>query len=111
MKWMIEATDPLGATEHLEFKAYAPRLPTFNLPANVFADNDGRMLDNTYYWSKKAGKKHPTTLPRPKSPIGRSLTMPSGRFPCGPRCAFSNYLQFRHWRRVFQMSPGRAIMR
>jgi RHS repeat-associated protein len=54
----VEATDPLGGTEHLEFQWHTPSLaatlPGGDVPTGFEAWNDNLDHYNTFYWTKRA---------------------------------------------------------
>lgn len=52
----LEATDPLGDTERVEFRHNAPRIPSneFLLPSGLRVRNGVLNFRNTFYWDKKA---------------------------------------------------------
>lgn len=62
----IEATDPLGGTEHLEFQwetpALAPTAPAGEVPAGFAAWNTNLDHWNTFYWDKRAWALAPGNL-------------------------------------------------
>jgi YD repeat-containing protein len=49
----IEATDPLGATEHLEFRSYDSTVSNIAVPSGLIADASSPCA-NTYYWDARA---------------------------------------------------------
>ncbi len=50
---VIEATDPLGATEHMEFRSY-DTVPAISIPTNMIGDAGLRNINNTIYWDARA---------------------------------------------------------
>ncbi|TAL04809.1 MAG: hypothetical protein EPO07_04705, partial [Verrucomicrobia bacterium] len=61
-RW-LEATDPLGQTEHLEYRDEAPGIAMTNAPASVPTGlntfNNYLNYRNSFYWDKKAWHDYP----------------------------------------------------
>jgi len=59
-RW-IEATDPLGQTEHLEFRDEAPGMPfsEASVPTNINSFNQFMNYRDCYFWDKKAWHDYP----------------------------------------------------
>ena len=59
-RW-IEATDPLGQTEHLEFRDEAPGIPfsEASVPTNINSFNQFMNYRDCYFWDKKAWHDYP----------------------------------------------------
>ena len=59
----IEATDPVGGRERLEFhlqnNAFAQTAPTGEVPTGFTDSNNGLHLYNSFYWDKLAMAQHP----------------------------------------------------
>jgi RHS repeat-associated protein len=63
---MIEATDPLGGTEHLEYHYQNTSLvnvePAALVPTGFSAFNENLQYYNTFYWSKRQWALHPADI-------------------------------------------------
>ncbi len=62
-RW-IEATDPLGATERLEYRYLAtpgvsPTAPASEVPSGILVSNGDLDRYNSYYWDKRAHALYP----------------------------------------------------
>jgi RHS repeat-associated protein len=63
---MVEATDPLGGTEHMEFHWYSSAIPATapasEVPTGFAASNTTLGHSNTFYWDKLAWQRAPGDL-------------------------------------------------
>jgi RHS repeat-associated protein len=59
-RW-LEATDPMGATEHVEFYPQAPSIPFSDpvAPTGLQIINQGLYWRNSFYWNKRAWALYP----------------------------------------------------
>src|SRR4029079_2776566 len=110
-RW-IEATDPLGQTEHLEFRDAAPGIPfsEASVPTNINSFNQFMNYRDSYFWDKKAWHDYPGDYT--KAHIYHFLHRPDINTTSGILESDKMPLESRVWRNYDGQSasgPGPAI--